>query len=327
MKQKLLLVDHDQGMREVLEKALKEKYHVVLAGTLGEARAKLMEEEPSRLVTEISLPDGSGLDLIDMWNKEKEFVFVISGEVTPATLEEIKKRGVSSVMKKPIFPAKLLKALEEAEEKWRKREAILVVDDHAPTLEALSCGLERLGFSVDTAENGREALRKLEEKEYRLVFLDIHMPEMNGIETVREIKKRKPDTFVVIMTGEATRDEVKDALSFSPGHDGVLRKPISLETLSVLVNNLLREAEEKREPEEKEMLPPPASPPSFWERKGKAWTIVVLLSLLIGTLAYFSSEAIQKQTGSFFSQLTDFMRRVEGYLYRDEQRELEQKKE
>lgn len=81
---------------------------------------------------------------------------------------------------------------------------ILLVDDEETMVKYLSRGLAKRGFDICVAYNGIAALEELKKAEFDVVLLDVLMPEMDGIETLREIKKFKPDTEVIMLTGHAS---------------------------------------------------------------------------------------------------------------------------
>ena len=81
---------------------------------------------------------------------------------------------------------------------------VLVVDDDPVVRKSFDRVLSGKGYAVITAESGEEALRKLNEEKYDLVYTDIRMPGMSGLEVAEEVKARKPWTPVVIITGYGT---------------------------------------------------------------------------------------------------------------------------
>ena len=84
------------------------------------------------------------------------------------------------------------------------KNKILLVDDEEITLKYLSRFLIKKGFDISTAMNGNEALEKIKKQDFIVVLLDVLMPGMDGIETLREIKKIKPMTEVIMLTGHAS---------------------------------------------------------------------------------------------------------------------------
>ncbi|HEC82264.1 MAG TPA: response regulator [Thermoplasmatales archaeon] len=104
---------------------------------------------------------------------------------------------------------------------------ILFVDDDESILDAAKTALEVYGYEVETASSGFECLEKLEGID--LVFLDIKMPKMSGIETLKEIKKRKPSLPVIMITAYATVDTAIEAMKL--GASDYIRKPFNMEEL------------------------------------------------------------------------------------------------
>jgi two-component system, NtrC family, nitrogen regulation response regulator NtrX len=82
--------------------------------------------------------------------------------------------------------------------------SILIVDDEPSILQSLHGLLADEGFEVSTAANGYEALKFIEQESPDLVLLDIWMPGIDGIETLKEIKKNNPFIQVIIVTGHGT---------------------------------------------------------------------------------------------------------------------------
>ncbi len=78
-----------------------------------------------------------------------------------------------------------------------KKGTILVVDDEPINFKLLNAILEREGYSVDYASNGHKAIEMATINNYNLIIMDLKMPEINGVETSRQIKKIKPETNIV----------------------------------------------------------------------------------------------------------------------------------
>jgi len=81
---------------------------------------------------------------------------------------------------------------------------LLIVDDEEIMRKRLSKYLIKWGFDISTARNGKEALEKIKKQDYIIVLLDVLMPVMDGIETLGEIKKIRPMTEVIMLTGYAS---------------------------------------------------------------------------------------------------------------------------
>jgi DNA-binding NtrC family response regulator len=106
---------------------------------------------------------------------------------------------------------------------------VLLVDDEERLRLTLGKMLAAEGLSVTTLAGGLEALAELAAQPYDVVLLDIRMPGMDGIATLREIKKIAPDTEVIILTGHASMDAALQIIKLG-GYD-YLMKPCPLEEL------------------------------------------------------------------------------------------------
>ncbi|MFY0255118.1 ATP-binding protein [Chitinophaga sp. 30R24] len=89
---------------------------------------------------------------------------------------------------------------------------LLVVEDNAINIRILELQLKRTGATTVTARNGHQALARLQEQEFDAVILDLHMPEMNGYETIPHIQHLQPDAFIVVLTADIM-PEVRERLS------------------------------------------------------------------------------------------------------------------
>ena len=115
--------------------------------------------------------------------------------------------------------------------------AVLIVDDEISIVESLKGILSDDGFEVIHAYNGYEALKKVETYSPDIVLLDIWMPGMDGIETLKEIKKTSPHLPVVMITGHGTIESAVEATK-SGAYD-FLEKPLSIDKVMVTINNAL----------------------------------------------------------------------------------------
>ena len=106
-----------------------------------------------------------------------------------------------------------------------EKESILVIDDEKNIRMTLSQSLESLGIPVQTAVNGEEALQKLRESIFRLVFLDLKMPGMDGMDVLRRIKEEWPKIRVVIITAHGTIESAVEAMKL--GAVDFIQKPFS----------------------------------------------------------------------------------------------------
>lgn len=112
---------------------------------------------------------------------------------------------------------------------------ILVVDDEQIILRSCERILSPEGYSVDTATSARDALSLLDRNLYDLIITDIKMPEMDGIEFMRQVRAKNPDINIVVITGYPSQESIKEALSFRI--IDYLPKPFSPTHLLEVANN------------------------------------------------------------------------------------------
>ena len=114
--------------------------------------------------------------------------------------------------------------------------SIMIVDDELIVRESLLHWFERLGHFVDTASSGFEALEKLEKHPFMLLFVDIKMPGMDGIELLGRVKTEYPDTIVVIMTAYGSIETAVKAMKI--GAVDYLVKPFKPDQLSLVMEKI-----------------------------------------------------------------------------------------
>jgi len=111
---------------------------------------------------------------------------------------------------------------------------ILLVDDEEQFVQALSERLTLRGYDVTTSLSGEDSLEKLKHYNYEVVILDIAMPGLDGVTTLREIKKFKPLTEVIMLTGHATVETAIEGMKL--GAADYLVKPCDTEELMAKIN-------------------------------------------------------------------------------------------
>jgi DNA-binding NtrC family response regulator len=106
---------------------------------------------------------------------------------------------------------------------------ILVVDDEINVIRLLQKFLTSKDYDVCTAADGRMAIEKVRELKPQIVLLDILMPGMSGVDTLKEIKKLEPDTVVIMVTAVSDEEIAKNSLRL--GAFDYITKPINLDYL------------------------------------------------------------------------------------------------
>mgnify|MGYP005852512897 CR=1 FL=1 len=131
-----------------------------------------------------------------------------------------------------------------------KRARILVIDDDESIRKVLATILEEKGFIVDTAKDGKEAIKKSKEKFYNLALMDIRLPDTNGTKLLTKIRDTTPKMRKIIITGYPSLQNVVEALN--KGADAYITKPFDMDkVLKTIEEQLKKQEEEKKYCQEK----------------------------------------------------------------------------
>jgi len=261
---RVLVVEDDPTLRASVATLLgRNDVEICTAESVAGALALLAERTFDCIVTDLSLPGQSGFELLETMAGGGERysvppVIVYTGRSLTADEEQrLRKYSSSIIVKGARSPERLLDEvtlfLHQVESELpkdqqrllksaRHREAvfegrtILVVEDDVRNVFALTSVLEPKGARVAIARNGREALAALQkESRIDLVLMDIMMPEMDGLEATREIRKNPRWTKlpIIALTAKAMRDDREKAMA--AGANDYLAKPLDVDMLLSLL--------------------------------------------------------------------------------------------
>jgi two-component system alkaline phosphatase synthesis response regulator PhoP len=115
---------------------------------------------------------------------------------------------------------------------------ILVVDDEQTTRAAIARGLELMGYRVDEAASGSQALAKLSLTPCDLMLLDLRMPEMDGVEVMKWLQEAQPDLLVIVLTAYASLESAIEAVR--AGAANYLLKPCSVRDIEAAIAHALQ---------------------------------------------------------------------------------------
>ncbi|MCD6335884.1 MAG: response regulator [Candidatus Latescibacteria bacterium] len=123
-------------------------------------------------------------------------------------------------------------------EKKMKMRRILIVDDLQDVREMLLEILVALGYEAQTANDGTQALAKLESDPFDMVISDVKMPTMDGLSLLKSVKQRSPDFPVLLIAGHQSSVSQYEAVHYRA--DGFLQKPFHIGQLSEAVERALK---------------------------------------------------------------------------------------
>jgi CheY-like chemotaxis protein len=152
-----------------------------------------------------------------------------------AALRESQSKAV--IARRPGITEESLALARKRKKILMRDKPILIVDDEKNIRLTLSRSLEDLGVETDSAEDGKEALGKLKEKEFGLVLLDIRMPGVDGMEVLRQVRESRPDIRIIILTAYGTIELAVEAMKL--GAVDFIQKPFVPEQIRERVARLM----------------------------------------------------------------------------------------
>src|SRR5437763_214491 len=257
-KRLLVVEDNPAEQRSIAELLGHDDIDLTTAGTGKEALAALHEQAPDCIVLDLRLPDMSGFDLLEAIRDDAALtdipVIVFTGrELSPeedAQLHTIARSVVVKGVESPerlldetaLFLHRVVSDLPDDKQRMIERlhssdddlvgKTVLLVDDDARNIFALSSVLERRGMHVLTATTGNEAITLVEStSDLAIVLMDIMMPEMDGYQTMQVIRenpafRRLP---IIALTAKAMKGDREKCLD--AGASDYLAKPVNTEQL------------------------------------------------------------------------------------------------
>jgi CheY-like chemotaxis protein len=117
---------------------------------------------------------------------------------------------------------------------------ILIVDDEQIVLDVLQRIVSRLGYNAVVSDSGKTALERFDKHVFDLVLMDVLMPDKNGFEIARQMKKKKPDQKIVMVTGLGIDADITQQGLDTVEVDSVLSKPFSYDRVKSVVDNAMQ---------------------------------------------------------------------------------------
>ncbi len=257
LNQVLLIEDQETQSKHLTQQLVDKGVKVVQAFTGQEALNKLQEQAFDCIILDLHLPDISGFDLLDTIKKKEELqripvVINTAMELSKEQLAQIMRYSEAMVLKSTKSNDRLIdevslfmnKLRHQSPDNSRKspREAnaekslagkrVLITDDDMRNIFALSTVLQEYQMEIVIANNGREALEKLQaEPSVDLVLMDIMMPEMDGYEAMRAIRKNKKFAKLpmIALTAKAMKTDRQKCIE--AGANDYISKPVDIDEL------------------------------------------------------------------------------------------------
>ncbi len=262
LKRLLIVEDNPRERESIVELLAHDDLQISTAGSGHEALQALLDHPFDCCVVDLRLPDMTGFELLDLIKNEPVLcnvpIIVFTGkELTPDEEEKLKVVAQSVVIKDVQSPERLFDEtalflhrvigdLPESKQKMLERlhtsnealrgKTVLIVDDDVRNIFALASVLENYDMEVLTATNGRQAVEiLLTTPDIHVVLMDIMMPEMDGFETMREIRNdpRFRGLPILALTAKAMKGDREKCLE--AGASDYIAKPVNTHQLLALL--------------------------------------------------------------------------------------------
>lgn len=199
------------------------------------------------VITDLMMPNMTGEKLaLELKHICKEVpVILCTGFSEKMSKEKAEALGIDGFLMKPIVRSELAQKIRTLLDMKKKRiklhmTHILIIDDEQPIRLILRKLVESEGYTVTEASNGIEGIKSYHENPADLIIIDIIMPDKQGIQTIRELKKEYPDVKIIAISGggKGTPDGYLN-LAKKSGAMQTIEKPIRKEELLKAIKNLI----------------------------------------------------------------------------------------
>ncbi len=237
-KAQILLIDDEVNLSKMIKLNLErtEKYEVITAASGEEGVRIVAARAPDLVITDFNMPGMNGQETADAIKQIKPDLPVIlmtvyhddTGTVTASTT-----RKVDALISKPVDHQELYRVITEMLLRKQKaaRKQILVIDDEVDFARLLKLNLEKTGeYEVVLAHNGQDGLKRIRERKPDVVLLDVMMPVMDGMQTLKEIKRIDPQLPVAMVTACWNAEEAKRIME--AGAYEYITKPVDFNYLN-----------------------------------------------------------------------------------------------
>jgi len=235
---RLLIVDDDIDLLDVTARALSRQGFDVTAAEDGAHAIELVRERPFDVVVlDVRMPGMNGEEVFRVIKRivPNVPVIMLTGHGTVQQAFKISREGVFEYLTKPCDVDKLVKVARRAVHETRAEPAatdsvrVLLVDDDVEFTETLSMTLTRRGFNVVAKTCGADALAAIGDGAFDVAVVDLVMPDMDGLELLKRMKRSQPGVEVLMLTGHPSVRQAIEGLA--DGAFDFLVKPPSIDTL------------------------------------------------------------------------------------------------
>jgi len=245
-KTNILVVDDLRSMRLTLGGILEDNGHNVVTVENGYQAIKAARDTHFDVIfMDIKMPGINGVQTFREVKKidPEAAVIMMTAYSVEDLVKEALEEGAYTIIYKPFDIDRIIALIEKL---LQGKVLILVVDAQFSDRETLKGILEDKGYRVATARDGAEAIEMVKSRHYDIIFLEVRLPGMDGVETFEQVKEIDPQATVIMMTGYTEEDLVKRAITQAAYT--CIYKPFDIEKVIALVEDIAKEDKEQCQP-------------------------------------------------------------------------------
>jgi len=245
-KASILIVDDNASLCKMMSFVLGRKGYAVTTAKDGMEAITRVKERPFDITfMDIKMPLMDGVETYRRLKKLRPegVVVMMTAYAVEDLVQQALQEGAYGIIYKPLDTEKVVALVERLRE-VREGALILVVDDDPGTCITLTNILNKKGYNTGIAHTGEEAIDMAQEKAYDIIFIDMKLPTINGLETYLAIKDISPEAVAIVMT--AYRQEMADLVEEALDNTAYacIYKPLDMEEVLGLVGEI-REKKQK----------------------------------------------------------------------------------
>ena len=251
----VLIVDDNKTTLKIIESYCRDfGLFSITAENFKEAVAAVEKEKIDLVVLDIMIPEKNGFEIKEAIEKKlgdkKPKIIAATSDISSRTLNGIKEGDFDGYLLKPIrkqlFGNLLLSLFSEissdenkpttkyALENQFRQAAILIAEDNKTNQKLAQKMISKMGHKVDIVENGLEAVNAMDKNKYDLIFMDMQMPVMDGLEATRRLRDKGVKTPVIALTANAFNTDKENCLE--AGMDDFTTKPLNREAIQSIIH-------------------------------------------------------------------------------------------
>ena len=241
----VVVIDDDPNLCDLLYDRLKENGFKVVTRSSGMDGIELVKRKtPDMIFLDIVM---DGMDGIDTYKNLKELMgqncpktVIMSAQDLRSKFEEARQMGALECLKKPLDMKHLKELIYENMDKDKKVK-ICIVDDDKEMCDTLKKTLTTNGYDVEVAYSGSEVIEKIKNEVFKVIILDIKLPDINGVEVYEKIKAINPNMGVIFISGNAAEGPIEDTIR--KNNYIYLQKPFEPDYIIRMLENIRKRKE------------------------------------------------------------------------------------